>query len=61
MNAAKTEPALELKLRRLTALVTRVGIALKRLGSASRAEQRALARTLQAAADESRKIGEGLK
>jgi hypothetical protein len=61
LKAAKTEPALQPKLRQLTALVTQVGAALKRLGGASKDEQRALARELQTAAQESKKIGKGLK
>jgi hypothetical protein len=61
LRAAKTEPALQPKLRRLTALVTRVSVALKRLGDASNDEQRVLRRELQAAAQESEKIGKGLK
>jgi hypothetical protein len=61
LKAAKTEPALQPKLRQLTALVTQVRVALKRLGGASKAEQRVLRRELQAAAEESEKIGKGLK
>jgi hypothetical protein len=61
LKAAKTEPALQPKLRRLTALVTQVSAALKRLGVASKDEQRALGRELQAAAQESQKIGKGLR
>jgi hypothetical protein len=57
LKAAKTEPAFQPKLRQLTALVTQVSAALKRLGGASNAEQRALGRELQAAARESEKIG----
>ena len=61
LKAAKTEPALQPKLRQLTALVTQVSAALKRLGGASKAEQRALGRELQTAARESEKIGEALR
>ncbi len=61
LKAAKTEPALQPKLRQLTALVTQVSAALKRLGGASKDEQRALGRELQTAAQESKKIGKGLK
>ncbi len=61
LKAAKTEPALQPKLRRLTALATRVSDALKRLGGASKDEQRALGRELQTAALESKKIGKGLE
>jgi hypothetical protein len=61
LKAAKTEPALQPKLRQLTALVTQVSAALKRLGGASKDEQRALGRELQTAARGSEKIGEGLR
>jgi hypothetical protein len=61
LKAANTEPALQPKLRQLTALVTQVRLALKRLGDASKDEQRVLRRELQAAAQESEKIGKGLK
>jgi len=61
LKAAKTEPALQPKLRRLTVLATQVGAALKRLGVASKDEQRALGRELERASQESKKIGEGLK
>jgi len=61
LKAARTEPALEPKLRQLAALAAQVSAALKRLGGASKDEQRALGRELQAAAQESQKIGEGLK
>ena len=61
LKAATTEPALEPKLQRLTALSTQVSAALKRLGGASNAEQRMLGRELEAAARESEKIGEGLR
>jgi hypothetical protein len=61
LKAAKTEPALQPKLRQLTALATQVSAALKRLGGASKDEQRALGRELQTAARDSEKIGEGLR
>jgi hypothetical protein len=61
LKAAETEPALRPKLRRLTALAGSVRAALERLGDASKAEQRAIARELAAAAGESEKIGEGLE
>ena len=61
LKAARTDPALQPKLRELTALVAQVSAALKRLGGASKAEQRALGRELQTAARESEKIGEGLR
>jgi Phage integrase family len=61
LKAAKTEPALRPKLRRLAALAARVSVALKRLGGASKDQQRALGRELERAARESEKIGQGLK
>jgi hypothetical protein len=61
LKAARTEPALEPKLRELAALAAQVSAALKRLGDASKDEQRALGRELQTAARESKKIGKGLK
>ena len=61
LKAAKTESALQPKLRRLAALVTQVSAALHRLGGADKDEERALGRELQAAAQESETIGKGLK
>jgi hypothetical protein len=61
LKAARTEPALEPRLRELAALAAQVSAALKRLGGASKDEQRALGRELQTAARESKKIGKGLK
>ena len=61
LKAAKTEPALEPKLRRLAVLAAQVRADLKRLGGASKEEERAIGRELQAAAQESQKIGKGLK
>jgi Phage integrase family len=61
LKAAETEPALQPELRRLTALAARVSVALKRLGGASKDQQRALGRELQTAARESERIGQGLK
>jgi len=61
LKAAKTEPALQPRLRQLAALVTHVSAALKRLGGGSKSEQRVLGRELQAAAGESEKIGKRLK
>ncbi len=61
LKAAKTESALEPKLRQLAALAAQVSAALKRLVGASKDEQRALGRELQAAARESETIGKGLK
>lgn len=60
LKAAKTQSGLESKLRQLAVLASQVSADLKRLGSASEDEDRALARELQAAALASAKIGEGL-
>jgi hypothetical protein len=60
LKAAKTEPALEPKLRQLAVLSGQVSADLERLGIASRDEDLELARELQAAARASQKIGEGL-
>ncbi len=60
LKAANTEPALEPTLRQLAVLAGQVSADLERLGSASRDEDRALARDLQAAAQTSQRIGEGL-
>jgi hypothetical protein len=61
LKGAETEPALRQELRRLRALATHVSSALERLGGASsKAEQRALGRQLEAAAEASGKIGEEL-
>ena len=57
---ASTEPALEPELRALTALAGKVGADLKRLASASEAEQRALGKSLDTAAHQSERIGEQL-
>jgi hypothetical protein len=61
LKAAKTESALEPKLRQLAVLASQVSADLRRLGTASKDEDRAIARELQAAARASAKIGEGLK
>jgi hypothetical protein len=61
LEAAKTEPALQPKLRQLAALVTHVSAALKRLRGGSKDEQRVLGRELQTAARESEKIGKRLE
>ncbi len=61
LKAAKTESALQPKLRQLATLVTQVSAALHRLGGAPKDEERALGRELQTAAQESEKIGKGLK
>jgi hypothetical protein len=60
LKKAKTEPALEPKLRRLVSLAAEITARLDRLGDASRADQRALGRKLEAAAKESEQIGKGL-
>ena len=61
LKAAKTESALQPKLRQLATLVTQVSAALHRLGGAPKDEQRALGRELQTAAQESEAIGKGFK
>ncbi len=61
LKTAKATPGLEGKLRRLEAIATRVSTELERLGHASKGEAPALRRELQAAAEASQKIGEGLK
>lgn len=60
LASASTEPALEPELRALTALAGKVGADLKRLASASEAEQRALGKSLDKAAHQSERIGEQL-
>ena len=61
LNTAKTAPAFEPKLHRLAVLAAQIRGDLERLGGASRNEARAIGRELQAAAQESQKIGQGLK
>ena len=61
LKAAKTEPALAPSLRRLMVLAAKVRADLGRLGGASREEERTLGRELQAAAQESQRIGNGLE
>jgi hypothetical protein len=61
LKAVETESGLEPKLRRLAALAAQIRAALHRLGGASKGEERALGRELQAAAQESERIGKGLK
>jgi hypothetical protein len=61
LKTAKTAPGLEGKLRRLAAIATRVSTELKHLGNASKDEARALRRELEAAAAESKRIGNGLE
>jgi len=60
LKTVTTEPALESRFRQLAFLAGQVSADLARLGSASRDDDRALARELQAAAEASQKIGEGL-
>jgi hypothetical protein len=57
---AKTTPALEPRLRRLQALSARVRDQLKRLESASQADQRAIAEALGSAADAAATISRSL-
>jgi len=52
LRTAKTEPALEPKLRRVASLAGKISADLKRVGHASKAEQPRLARELEAAAEE---------
>lgn len=59
LKTARTEPTLQPKLRRLAALAARVSAALRRLGGASKDEQRTLSRELQGAAQGSEQIGKG--
>jgi hypothetical protein len=59
LKAAETKAASEPELRELRTLATRVAADLEGLGAASRDEQRRLGRELQAAAEESRRIGKG--
>jgi hypothetical protein len=61
LKAAEAEPALEPKLRQLAVLAAQIRADLKRLGGASKEEERAIGRELQAAAQESQKIGKGLE
>jgi hypothetical protein len=60
LEATATTPALAPRLRRLAALAGKVRAALERIGGASESERRALARTLEAAAQQSERIAEGL-
>jgi hypothetical protein len=60
LKSAKTEPALEPRLRRLAALAARVRADLERLGSASKEEERVIGRELEAGAKESEQIGKAL-
>ena len=61
LKAAKIEPAFEPKLRQLAVLAAQVRANLNRLGGASKEEERAIGRELQASAQESQKISEELK
>jgi hypothetical protein len=61
LKAAKTEPALQPKLRQLAALGSQVSTALKRIGGASKDEQRTFGHQLQTAAQESKQIVEALR
>jgi hypothetical protein len=60
LEAATTEPALEPALGQLAVLAGRISADLERLSGASTDEQRTLIRELQAAAEASLRIGEGL-
>jgi hypothetical protein len=60
LEAAKTEPPLEPKLGELAALASQISADLQRLSGASTDEQRTLTGELQAAAQASQRIGEGL-
>jgi hypothetical protein len=60
LKKGKAEPSLEPELRRLAAIAARVRADLDRLGGASTAEQREIQRRLEAAATESKKLGEEL-
>jgi hypothetical protein len=61
LRAAKTEPALEPKRSQLAILAGQISADLQRLGNASKDEDRQLASELEAAAQASQNIGEGLK
>jgi hypothetical protein len=60
LQAASTDPSLELERGQLVVLARRIGDDLQRLSEASTDEQRTLTSELQAAADASRRIGDGL-
>ena len=60
LKAATTEPALEPALGHLTILAGQISADLERLSEASIDEQRTLTSELQAAADASQRIGDGL-
>ena len=60
LRAARTAPALEPELGQLAALASQISADLQRLSGASTDEQRTLTGELQAAAQASQRIGEGL-
>jgi hypothetical protein len=60
LKAATTEPALEPAVGQLAILAGQISADLERLSEASTDEQRTLTSELQAAADASQRIGEGL-
>jgi hypothetical protein len=60
LQAASTDPSLEPERGQLVVLARRIGDDLQRLSEASPDEQRTLTSELQAAADASQRIGEGL-
>lgn len=60
LGSAKTAPSLEPRLRHLRRISAQVAAELRLLGGASSAESRTLARELQAAADASKKVSDGL-
>jgi transposase-like protein len=61
LKTAKIAPALEPTLNQLAVLAAQVRADLNRLGGASKEDERAIGRELQAAAQESQKISEELK
>jgi hypothetical protein len=60
LSEATAEPALEPQLQQLTQLADQVNAALEQLVTASAGEEGAIADQLQAAADASQQVGEGL-
>jgi hypothetical protein len=60
LRAGTTTPALQPQLRALRVISGRVSVALGQLADASQRQQRALARRLDAAAEASAKVAEGL-
>jgi hypothetical protein len=61
LASAKTKPPLASELHELASIAQRTSDDLDRLGSASKSDQRLLAKQLQRAADQSSRIAEGLK